>query len=154
MGIVQTDPCQSCRYPMMVARTGLPLFRSAKGRRLRLFLRSRDNSVRETNAQPAPVTGLFTGFGVRPQQAETAVSGNAGNRSFESLWEQRHCLPSSVPPQNPPPLHLRSQPCERWYVERNEEFVHSFNLAGIHLTQDHAVCIVERGVLHRQSRFP
>ena len=50
---------------MMVARTGLPLFRSAKGRRLRLFLRSRDNSVRETNAQPAPVTGLFTGFGVR-----------------------------------------------------------------------------------------
>ena len=49
-------------------------------------------SVRETNAQPAPATGLFTGFGVRPQQAETAVFGNAGNRSFESLWEQRHCL--------------------------------------------------------------
>jgi len=64
---------------MMVARTGLPLFRSAKGRRLRLFLRSRDNSVRETNAQPAPVTGLFTGFGVRPQQAEKQTSGgNAG----------------------------------------------------------------------------
>ncbi len=82
---------------MMVARTGLPLFRSAKGHRLRLFLRSRDNSVRETNAQPAPVTGLFTGFGVRPQQAETAVSGDAGNRSFESLWEQRHCLQSSIP---------------------------------------------------------
>ena len=50
---------------MMVARTGLPLFRSAKGRRLRLFLRSRDNSVRETNAQPAPVTGLKKGFGER-----------------------------------------------------------------------------------------
>ena len=49
-------------------------------------------NVRETNAQPAPATGLFTGFGVRPQQAETAVSGSAGNRSFESLWEQRHCL--------------------------------------------------------------
>ena len=49
-------------------------------------------NVRETNAQPAPATGLFTGFGVRPQQAETAVSGDAGNRSFESLWEQRHCL--------------------------------------------------------------
>ena len=102
MGIVQTIPCQSCRYPMMVARTGLPLFRSAKGRRLRLFLRSRDNSVRETNAQPAPVTGLFTGFGVRPQQAETAVSGIAGNRSFESLWEQRHCLQSSVLPVKSP----------------------------------------------------
>ena len=70
MGIIQTDPCQSCRYPMMVARTGLPLFRSAKGRRLRLFLRSRDNSVRETNAQPAPATGLFTGVGVRPQRAK------------------------------------------------------------------------------------
>ena len=39
----------------------------------------------------------FKGFGVLPQQAETAVSGNAGNRSFESLWEQRHCLRSSVP---------------------------------------------------------
>ena len=44
MGIIQTDPCQSCRYPMMVARTGLPLFRSAKGRRLRLFLRSQPRS--------------------------------------------------------------------------------------------------------------
>ena len=49
-------------------------------------------SVRETNAQPAPATGLFTGFGVRPQQAETAVFGNAGNRSFESLWVQMPCL--------------------------------------------------------------
>jgi len=56
---------------MMVARTGLPLFRSAKGRRLRLFLRSRDNSVRETNAQPAPATGLFKGFGTLSQQAKT-----------------------------------------------------------------------------------
>ena len=71
MGIIQTDPCQSCRYPMMVARTGLPLFRSAKGRRLRLFLRSRDNSVREPNAQPAPATGLFKGFGTLSQQAKT-----------------------------------------------------------------------------------
>ena len=26
------------------------------------------------------------------QQAETAVSGNAGNRCFESLYIQRHCL--------------------------------------------------------------
>ena len=36
--------------------------------------------------------GLFKGFGVLPQQAETAVSGNAGNHSFESLYVQRHCL--------------------------------------------------------------
>lgn len=44
----------------------------------------------------------FKGFGVLPQQAETAVSGNAGNRSFESLWEQRHCLPlvSGIPDTN------------------------------------------------------
>ncbi len=77
---------------MMAARTGLPVFRFAGERRLRLFLGRRNNSVRETNAQPAPATGLFTGFGVRPQQAETAVSGIAVNRSFESLWEQRHCL--------------------------------------------------------------
>ena len=40
----------------------------------------------------APATGLFKGFGTLSQQAETAVSGNAGSRSFESLWEQRHCL--------------------------------------------------------------
>ena len=63
-------------------------------------------SVRETNAQPAPATGLFTGFGVRPQQAETAVSGNAGNRSFEPLWEQRHCLRSSELPSNVP-AHIK-----------------------------------------------
>lgn len=73
----------------------LPLFHFARARRLRLFLRSRNNSVRETNAQPAPATGLFKGFGVLPQQAETAVSGNAGNRCFEHLWEQMPCLPSS-----------------------------------------------------------
>ena len=36
-------------------------------------------SVRETNAQPAPATGLFKGFGVLPQQAEKQTSGgNAG----------------------------------------------------------------------------
>ena len=58
----------------------LPLFHFARARRLRLFLRSRNNSVRETNAQPAPATGLFTGFGVRPQQAETAVSSLCGNK--------------------------------------------------------------------------
>ena len=70
-------------------------FRLHKGRKPRLSLRSRDNSVREPNAQPAPATGLFKGFGTLSQQAETAVSGIAGNRSFESLWVQRHCLPSS-----------------------------------------------------------
>ena len=75
---------------------GLPLFHFAGERSLRLFLLSRNNSVRFTNAQPAPTTGLFTGFGVRPQQVETAASGIAGNRSFESLWEQRHCLPNSA----------------------------------------------------------
>lgn len=73
-------------------------FRLHTGRKPRLSLGRRDNSVREPNAQPAPATGLFKGFGVLPQQAETAVSGIAGNRCFESLWEQRHCLPSSAPP--------------------------------------------------------
>ena len=92
MGIVQTDPCQSCRYSMMAAKCGTAIFRFVGGCKPHLFLRSRSNSVREPNAQPAPATGLFTGFGVRPQQAETAVSGNAGNRSFEPLWEQMHCL--------------------------------------------------------------
>ena len=45
-------------------------FRLHAGRKPRLSLRSRDNSVREPNAQPAPATGLFTGFGVRPQRAK------------------------------------------------------------------------------------
>ena len=90
---VQTSPVF-----LFPARPCLTLLRLSKGRKPRLFLRSRNNSVRETNAQPAPATGLFTGFGVRPQQAETAVSGNAGNRSFEPLWEQSHCLPSSAHP--------------------------------------------------------
>ena len=45
-------------------------FRLHKGRKPRLSLRSRDNSVREPNAQPALATGLFTGFGVRPQRAK------------------------------------------------------------------------------------
>ena len=45
-------------------------FRLHAGRKPRLSLQSRDNSVREPNAQPAPATGLFTGFGVRPQRAK------------------------------------------------------------------------------------
>lgn len=54
-------------------------FRLQAGRKPRLSLRSRDNSVREPNAQPAPATGLFKGFGVLPQQAEKQTSGgNAG----------------------------------------------------------------------------
>ena len=99
MGIIQTDHCQSCRYSIAAARGGTAIFRFAGGRKPRLFLRSGSNSVREPNAQPAPVTGLFKGFGELPQQAETAVSGIAGNRSFEPLWEQRHCLPvvSGIP---------------------------------------------------------
>ena len=32
------------------------------------------------------------------QQAETAISGGAGNRCFEPLWEQRHCLQGSELP--------------------------------------------------------
>ena len=46
---------------------------------LTISLLRRDNSVREPNAQPAPATGLFKGFGVLPQQAEKQTSGgNAG----------------------------------------------------------------------------
>ena len=48
---------------------------------------SQSRSQRET---------LFKGLGVLPQQAETAVSGNAGNRGFECLYIQTPCLPSSA----------------------------------------------------------
>lgn len=41
-----------------------PFFRSVRGRKPRLFLLHGDNSVRESNAQPAPATGLLKGFGV------------------------------------------------------------------------------------------
>ena len=85
--------CRPAPLFLFPGKAGLPFSRFSKGRKPRLSLRSRDNSVREPNAQPAPVTGLFKGFGVLPQQAETEVSGNAGNLSFEHLWEQRHCLP-------------------------------------------------------------
>ena len=92
-----SDSGQRCRpasfFPFP-ARLRLPFLRLSKGRKPCLSLLRRDNSVREPNVQPAPATGLFKGFGTLSQQAETAVSGDAGNRSFESLWEQRHCLPS------------------------------------------------------------
>lgn len=106
-----------------------------------------------TRSQPRQ-RGCSRGLGCYPNKQRNRHPALPPDVCFEHLWEQMHCLPSSAPPQNPLPLHLRSQPCERRYVERNEEFVHNFNLAGIHLAQDHAVCIVERGVLHRQSRFP
>ena len=106
-GIVQTVPCKPCRYsvggkgtapptvflfwqvcvhrfsgPPMGARSVFPL---AIG--ITAF-------VSRTRSQPRQ-QGLFKGFGTLSQQSETAVSGNAENRSFESLWEQRHCLPDS-----------------------------------------------------------
>ncbi len=47
--------------------------------RIRCGCEGGGNSVREPNAQPAPATGLFKGFGVLPQQAEKQTSGgNAG----------------------------------------------------------------------------
>ena len=57
---------------MMVVKIGIAAFHFAGERSLRLFLGRRNNSVREPNAQPAPATGLFTGFGVRPQRAKMA----------------------------------------------------------------------------------
>jgi hypothetical protein len=48
---------------------------------------SQSRSQRET---------LFKGFGMLPQQAKPAVSGNAGNRRFERLYIQTPCLPSSA----------------------------------------------------------
>ena len=96
-GLAYRDVGRS-RFFLFFGKTVTAVFSFSQGRKPRLSLRSRDNSVREPNAQPAPATGLFKGFGVLPQQAETAVSGNAGNRCFESLWEQRHCLPSSESP--------------------------------------------------------
>ena len=55
------------------------IFSLCKGAYPPLFLRNRNSSVREPNAQPAPATGLFKGFEVLPQQAEKQTSGgNAG----------------------------------------------------------------------------
>ena len=68
------------RFFLFPGMSGDAAFRLHKGRQPRLSLRSRDNSVREPNAQPAPATGLFKGFGVLPQQAEKQTSGgNAGS---------------------------------------------------------------------------
>ena len=53
-------------------------FRLHAGRKPRLSLRPRDNSVREPNAQPAPATGLFKGFGVLPQQQKLRVPATPG----------------------------------------------------------------------------
>ena len=83
MGIIQTVPCPSCRYSvagqeygpasffLFSARPRLSFSRLSKGRKPHLSLRSRDNSVREPNAQPVPATGLFKGFGMLSQQAKT-----------------------------------------------------------------------------------
>ena len=60
-----------------------------EGRKSRLFLRSRDNSVRETNAQPAPGNGAVQGgLGCYPNKQKqrfpatpgTAVSSLCGNK--------------------------------------------------------------------------
>ena len=58
------------RVCILICEIILTLPRLHAGRKPRLSLQSRDNSVREPNAQPAPATGLFTGFGVRPQRAK------------------------------------------------------------------------------------
>lgn len=76
-------------------RFGTVAFSLCKGAQAPSFpaQQEQQRSVPERAASPAK--GLFKGVGVLPQQAETAVSGIAGNRSFEPLWEQRHCLQSS-----------------------------------------------------------
>ena len=69
-----SDSGQECR-PVSVfpfsGKAGTTFFRFSNGRKPRLSLRSRDNSVREPNAQPAPAPGLFNGFGMLSQQAKT-----------------------------------------------------------------------------------
>lgn len=85
MGIVQTVPCPACRYSIAVrsadqplffvfsARSGRSFLRFSKGRKPRLSAcpYSAGDGVRATNAQPAPATGLFKGFGTLSQQAKT-----------------------------------------------------------------------------------
>ena len=53
------------------ANRKLPFFKSLIDAGSVRFCLAGQYSVRETNAQPAPVTGLFKGFGTRSQQAKT-----------------------------------------------------------------------------------
>ena len=70
-------------------------FRLHKGRKPRLSLQSRDNSVREPNAQPAPATGLFKGFGVYPNKQRNRHLAATPDVCFVHLYIQMPCLPSS-----------------------------------------------------------
>ena len=53
------------------ANRKLPFFKSLMGAAPARFHFAGQYSVRETNAQPAPATGLFKGFGTLAQQAKT-----------------------------------------------------------------------------------
>ena len=76
----------------------VPFSGSTKGRQPRLSLRSRDNSVREPNAQPAPATGLFKGFGVLPQQAEKQTFGGNAGSLFRAFVYTNALLATMVTP--------------------------------------------------------
>ena len=59
--------------PLFLCRANrkLPFFKSLMGAVPARFHFAGQYSVRETNAQPAPATGLFKGFGTLSQQAKT-----------------------------------------------------------------------------------
>ena len=67
------------------------IFQIFDGRWLYPFSLCRATQRSGTERAASPGHGAVQRVWVLPQQAETAVSGNAGNRSFESLWVQRHC---------------------------------------------------------------
>jgi len=59
-------------------------------------LQKHQRSVSERVVSPG--NGVVQGvWGAFPNKQETAVPGVAGNRSFEHLWEQMHCLPRLYP---------------------------------------------------------
>ena len=83
---------------MIVTRIGIAAFSLCRRAQAPSFPAKQEQQRSGTERAASPGHGAEKGFGVLPQQAETAVSGIAGNRSFESLWEQRHCLQSSAQP--------------------------------------------------------
>lgn len=112
MGIIQTIPRSAYCYSIAVGSAEQPRFsfsgvgetlsilQTFKGRKSRLFLLCRDNSVQEPNAQPTPATGLFKGVWVLSQQAEKQTSGVAARCLFR-VFVYTNALQSSVPNLQP-----------------------------------------------------
>ena len=95
MGIVQTIPCQSCRYPI-AGRTTASVFPAPRGAQAPPVPAKQGQQRSGTERAASPGYGAVHGVWGTAPTSKNGLPAVTLEVHFEHLWEQMHCSPSSA----------------------------------------------------------